>query len=179
MPHVLYNSGRISTYMLIGGIMGLSGSFVNVAGRLVQVQNLVAVLAGLTMIAMGLSITGMIGNSAWLEKHNMFVLRAARGITASSSTFRYYPLGVILGFLPCGLSYTVFIAAAGTGVLLNGMLTALLFGLGTLPALLLFGAVVSSLGAGLRNRIYKAAGAIVTVMGFYYLYRGMRLYGNL
>jgi sulfite exporter TauE/SafE len=178
-PQVLYNSGRIATYTLIGGIMGLSGSFINVAGRMAHIQNIVAVLAGVIMIVMGFSIMGMIGNTAWIEKHNAFVLRAARSLMSSPSRFRAFPLGLLLGLLPCGLSYTIFVASAGTGGLVPGMMTALLFGLGTLPALLAFGALIATLGAALRDRIYRTGGALVVIMGTYYLYRGVRLYANL
>ena len=178
-PHLLYNSGRITTYALIGGIMGLSGSFVNVAGRLAGIQNVVAVIAGVLMILMGMSIAGITGNTAWIENHNFSVLRLAQRVFASSSSLRYYPLGLILGLLPCGLSYTVFIASAGTGGLFPGMLTALLFGFGTLPALFLFGAVMSLLSASLRSRIYRTSGVLVIIMGIYYLYRGISLYANL
>ncbi len=178
IPHVLYNTGRITTYMLIGGLMGLSGSFINIAGRLAHAQNAVAILAGIMMILMGLSIMGMIGTASWLEKHNVSVIRIAAGITASASPFRFYPLGLTLGLLPCGLSYTIFIAAAATGSLLSGMATALLFGIGTLPALLIFGALISALGASLRGRIYRAGGALIMLMGIYYLYRGISLYAR-
>jgi sulfite exporter TauE/SafE len=178
-PHLLYNMGRITTYGFIGGIMGLSGSFVNVAGRLAGIQNVVAVVAGVMMIFMGLSIAGVGSTTAWIEKHNLSVLRTAQRVLASSSMLRYYPLGLLLGLLPCGLSYTVFIASAGTGGLFPGMLTALLFGLGTLPALLVFGAVMSSLSAALRGRIYRTSGVIVMIMGIYFLFRGIRLYANL
>jgi hypothetical protein len=179
IPHVLYNSGRITMYALIGGVMGLSGSFINVAGRLANIQNSVAVLAGVIMVLMGASILGRGGNSAWIEKHNTSILRAATGIRDSSSLLRYFPLGIVLGLLPCGLSYTVFIAAAGTGGIVPGMLTALVFGLGTLPALLAFGAIISSLTASLRSRIYRTSGVLVVLMGIYYLYRGISLYANL
>jgi sulfite exporter TauE/SafE len=178
-PHVLYNSGRITMYTVIGGIMGLSGSFINVAGRLTNIQNSVAVLAGVIMILMGVGIAVGSSSTAWIEKHNASVLRAATVIRASSSSLRYFPLGIVLGLLPCGLSYTIFIAAAGTGGLFPGMLTALLFGLGTLPALLVFGAVIASLTAALRSRIYRTSGVLVILMGIYYLYRGISLYANL
>jgi sulfite exporter TauE/SafE len=81
--------------------------------------------------------------------------------------------------LPCGLSYTVFIASAGTGGLLPGMVTTLLFGLGTLPALLLFGTILSSISASLRGRIYRASGGVVIIMGIYFLFRGIRIYAGL
>jgi hypothetical protein len=179
VPHFLYNAGRITTYGIMGGVMGLSGSFVNVAGRLAGIQDVVAVIAGIVMISLGLGIAGLHSRTAWIERHNMPVLRTARRIIASPSTFRHYPLGLLLGLLPCGLSYTVFFASAGTGGMMPGSLTALLFGLGTLPALLLFGTVVSSLTASLRGRIYKAGGVIVVIMGIYYLVKGMKLYAGL
>src|SRR5512143_1716709 len=172
-PHLLYNTGRITTYGLIGGVMGLSGSFVNVAGRLAGIQNVVAMIAGVIMIAMGLGIAGIHGQAAWIEKHNISVLRTARWIIASPSEFRFFPLGLLLGLLPCGLSYTVFIASAGTGGILPGALIALLFGVGTLPALLLFGTVFSSLTASLRGRIYKASGVLVVIMRTFFLLKGM------
>ncbi len=178
-PHVLYNLGRITTYGIIGGIMGLSGSFVNVAGRLAGIQNIVALLAGIMMVAMGMAIVSRTGSMAWIEKHNFPVLRLAHQVRSSSSPFHYYPLGLLIGLLPCGLSYTVFIAAAGTGGLVPGMATTLLFGLGTLPALLLFGAAITSLSATLRGSIYRASGIIVIVMGVYFLYKGIKLYVDL
>jgi uncharacterized protein len=178
-PHLLYNLGRITTYGLVGGFMGLSGSFVNSAGRLAGIQNAVAVMAGLLMIFMGFSIAGVRGPVAWIEKHNISVLRTARRITGSHSAFRFYPLGLLLGLLPCGLSYTAFIASAGTGGLLSGAATSLLFGLGTLPALLLFGTLFSNLTPSLRGRLYKAGGVLVIVMGAYYLFRGIKLYAGL
>ena len=178
-PHVLYNLGRITTYAAIGGIMGLSGSFVNVAGRLAGIQNIIAMAAGGLMIVMGLNIAGLRGSTAWIEKHNFPVLRAARKVLGSTSIFRYYALGLVLGLLPCGLSYTVFIASAGAGGLLPGMLTSLFFGLGTLPAILLFGAVITFLSPALRGGIYRTGGVLVIIMGVYYMYRGLRIYVDL
>jgi sulfite exporter TauE/SafE len=171
--------GRITTYGLLGAFMGLSGSFVNSAGRLAGIQNAVAVMAGLLMIVMGMSIAGLLGPAAWIEKHNSSVLRAASRFTGSPSAFRFYPLGLLLGLLPCGLSYTVFIASAGTGGMLSGAATSVLFGLGTLPALLLFGTLFSVLTPSLRGRLYKAGGVLVIAMGIYYLARGMKLYAGL
>jgi sulfite exporter TauE/SafE len=178
-PHLLYNTGRITIYGIIGGIMGLSGSFVNVAGRFAGIQNVVAVIAGIMMIFMGLNIAGLLSHLGWIEKHNSSVLRLAKVLRASSSPLRYYPLGLLLGLLPCGLSYTVFIASAGAGGILPGMLTALSFGLGTLPALLLFGSLISFAGASLRGRLYQASGALVVIMGIYFLFRGMSFYADL
>jgi len=179
VPHLLYHGGRITMYAFIGALMGLSGSFVNVAMSIAGLQNAVAVLAGIAMVLMGLSITGIAGRTAWLERHNIVVLRYAKKVMSARYLLRYYPLGLLLGLLPCGLSYTIFIAAAGTGGLLPGMTTALLFGIGTLPALLLFGTAISYFSASLRSTIYRAGGALVIIMGIYFIFRGISLYADL
>lgn len=179
LPHLLYNAGRISTYGVIGGLMGLTGSFLSFAGRIAGLQNVVALIAGVLMIVMGLNITGIWGSPAWIERHNLPILRAARTAAVSASPFRYLLLGSILGLLPCGLSYTIFVAAAGSGGFVQGLVTAVLFGLGTLPALLAFGTLVSLIGSKARGRIYQAGGFLVVCMGIYFLWRGMQLYARL
>lgn len=177
-PHLLYNTGRILTYTFMGGVMGLTGSFVNVAAGLAGIQNAIAVAAGVMMIIMGMNISGIWGSTRWIEKNNLRVLLSAQRVRTSKFRLRFLLLGLVLGFLPCGLSYTIFIAAAATGSPLSGMVTSLLFGLGTLPALVIFGALVSALSSGIRTRIYRAGGVLVIVMGIYFLYKGIKLYAS-
>lgn len=179
LPQILYHAGRITTYAAVGACMGMAGSFVNVAGKLAGVQNSVMVLAGLVMIFMGLGIVGLFTGTKQLEQHNVFVLRAAKKLLGGSSPLRYYPLGLILGLLPCGLSYTVFIAAAGTGAPVAGMLIMLSFGAGTVPALALFGALVSYFSSRARGLAQKAGGVAVIAMGAFYIIKGIRLYAEM
>jgi uncharacterized protein len=128
---------------------------------------------------MGLGILGVAGGTAWLERRNSLVLIAAKKMFALSSRWRYYPLGLVLGLMPCGLSYTAFIAAAGTGSALGGLLTMFFFGIGTVPALALFSIAVNYIGSRMRTRIQKAGGIAVMTMGCYYIWRGIRLYAEM
>jgi sulfite exporter TauE/SafE len=178
LTHIFYNTGRIMTYMFVGALMGLTGSFINTAGSISGFQNIVSVIAGLIIILMGLNISGIIGKGTWLEGHNNFVIRAGREFLHEHSLWRYYPLGALLGFLPCGLSYSAFMAAAGTGSLLSGMFLMLFFGLGTLPALLIFGLAASYISIKLRGLLYRTAGVIVIITGIYFLLKGIRLYAS-
>lgn len=174
-PHLAYNAGRITTYMFVGAAMGFTGSFIN---NIAGFRNIVTIAAGLMMILMGISISGIFGRTDWLEKHNSYILRGGRRLLQGKSLLRYFPLGLLLGFLPCGFSYAAFVAAAGTGSLLSGLILTLLFGLGTLPALLLFGFAASSISSRLRGILYKAAGVIVIVMGALFILKGIRLYAQ-
>jgi sulfite exporter TauE/SafE len=161
----------------VGAVMGLAGSFVNVAGRLAGFQDVVAVLAGLLMVAMGL---GSASQSFWVRsaegKLAGQVMGAVRRLAGHEAPMRAYPLGLALGFLPCGLSYSAFAAAAATGHPARGLALALAFGLGTLPALLLAGAVVSALSARTRGLLYRAGGALVALLGVLFVLRGLRIH---
>jgi sulfite exporter TauE/SafE len=172
-PHLMFNAGRITTYSIIGSLMGLTGSFVNTAGKLAGVQNIAGMLTGLLMIIMGLSITGLLKGASLIERYNSLVLRAVNVVLETESPMRYYPLGLLLGLLPCGLSYSVFIGAAGTGGLLQGMLYVFCFGLGTVPALLLFGVVMTYVSSKMRGRLYRASGIVVIISGIYFMMRAI------
>lgn len=173
LPHILYNIGRITTYSFVGAFMGFTGSFVNAAGGIAGLQNFAATTAGIIMVIMGLGVFGIFKGMNFIEKHNGTVIKAIRMVLESESIWRYYPLGILLGFLPCGLSYSAFIAAACTSDLLQGMALSVCFGLGTVPALLLFGLVVKRMSALFRERMYKAGGIMITLIGLYFIWRSI------
>jgi sulfite exporter TauE/SafE len=169
-----YHAGRISTYALLGGLLGLTGSFVNVAGRLAGLSQAVAIGAGALMILLGLGAVGLSGALRRLEaRASARVVGLVRGLLGGGPG-RLYPTGLALGFLPCGLSWTVFLGAAGTGSLPEGFLVALAFGLGTVPALLLAGAAGAWLGVRARGLLYRGGGLLVAAMGVLFVVRGLR-----
>ena len=172
-PHLMYNAGRITTYSCIGSLMGLTGTFVNTAGRLAGIQNAAGMITGVVMIVMGLGIVGLFKSAGFIERHNSALMKAVKVVTETDSPWRYYPLGLLLGLLPCGLSYSIFIGAAGTGGLLQGTFFTFCFGLGTVPALLLFGFVMGYLSAAMRGLLYRVSGIAVILSGVYFLVRGI------
>jgi sulfite exporter TauE/SafE len=176
----LYNAGRVTTYAFIGAVMGLTGSFVNTAGRLAGFQNAVAVVAGALMVAMGLGAAGLLPGARRLEERIAGrVFGAVRGVLAGGGTGRHYALGLLLGFLPCGLSYSAFVGAAATGTLPGGLLFALAFALGTVPALLLVGAAAALLSPRLRGALRRAGGVAVVLVGALFVARGLGVHAAL
>ena len=172
----VYHLGRVTTYAAVGAVMGLVGSFVDVAGRLAGAQRVVSVAAGLAMVAMGLGAAGIAGWARRLEaRATDRVVAAVRGLLEGGGPGRLYPLGLLLGLLPCGLSYSIFVGSAATGAPVPGMLLALAFGLGTTPALLLAGAAATLLSQRLRGWLYRAGGLLVAVLGALFLLRGLGL----
>ena len=168
-----YHAGRVTTYALVGAVMGLTGSFVNVAGRLAGVQQVISIAAGVLMILLGLGTAGVSTLLRQLEaRASGKVMVLIRRVLSGGGGGRLYPTGLALGLLPCGLSWTVFLGAAGTGSLAEGMLLALAFGLGTVPALLLVAAAGVALGQRARSVLARLGGVLVAILGVVFLLRG-------
>ena len=121
---------------------------------------------------------GLIKMSGIHENLERF-LNAGRIISSEKSVWKYFVLGSLFGFLPCGLSYSAFAAAAATGSMYSGFLSALFFGLGTVPVLFAFGMASAYMGKQLRGALYKAAGILVAAAGIYFIIKGVRLYAGM
>jgi sulfite exporter TauE/SafE len=172
-----YHLGRVTTYALLGAVMGATGAFVNVAGRLAGLGEVVAVLAGVLMILLGLGVAGVAAPLRRLEAAGGARLHAlVRRVGGSAGL---YPLGLLLGFLPCGASWTIFLGAAGTGGPVPGLLLALAFGLGTVPGLLLLGALTRLLGQRARGVLRAAGGVAVALLGLLFLLKGLGVHAPL
>jgi hypothetical protein len=171
--HLLYNTGRITTYAFVGFLMGLAGSSLSGALRTSGIQQAIAFMAGVVMIIMGLGVSGFIKRPFWLEDKEAHILRAGKVFMTEASIWRYYLLGAVFGLLPCGLSYSMFVAASGTGNPMRGLMLTLLFGIGSMPALLLFGYGASLFGSGMRGMLYRASGVVIVFMGIMYIKRAI------
>ncbi len=173
LSHLFFNLGRITTYVFIGALMGLTGSFVNSAASLSGIQNIASLIAGSFMALMGLAISGSLRGLLSFERYNSLILKAMKALLQEPSLTRYIPLGMLIGMLPCGLSYGIFIAAAGAGTMLKGMTLSFFFGIGTAFSLMLFGIFFHALSVRLRGILYRLSGLVLFAMGIYFIYRAL------
>lgn len=174
--HLAYNAGRTLTYTAAGAALGLLGTVVNVAGRAAGLQQAVAVLAGGLMILMGLGAAGVLPWARRLEQGvSSRLFAGAGGLLRAGGLPRTFLLGLFLGLLPCGLSWSAFAGAAATGGPGAGARYALLFALGTVPALLLVGGAATLLSVKLRGLLLRLGGLLVALLGLLFLLRGLGL----
>jgi len=179
LHHLLYNAGRVTTYTLLGALVGLSGSFLVLTSSIEGFQSVIMVLAGLSIILMGLGTLDLfpagkaINSCSWVMPGIRNIMQLFKG---PRSIGTYYPMGLLLGFLPCGLTYTALLAAARSAMnarnhaagMFEGGLVMLSFGLGTIPALLVVGKAVHLFGEKARKIFYRAAGVVMILTGFYF-----------
>ena len=183
LPLSLYHIGRVLTYTLLGGAMGFAGSFTRVAEFLLNFQHIILIATGVLIVFMGLAMVGVISKIGFLSKDysgSEFITKRFKQLVNSNHTVSYLPMGLLLGFLPCGPVYVALTAAAGSGIgadplygMLSGMGIMACFGLGTVPALFVLGKISSLKMVQSRQTIYRFAGILVILSGGYFIWRGI------
>lgn len=170
-----YNLGRITSYTL-GGV--LLGGFGGLADRLLdihQYQVIMQVIAGLFMLAMGLYIAGWWRGLQYIENGGRLLWRYIEPLGRRLMPVRHPAqallLGMLWGWLPCGLVYSVLVWSIAAGSAWEGGVLMLSFGLGTLPNLLLMGMFAAALQRFVSYPLVRyAAGLLVIGFGLVTLY---------
>ncbi|MBD2847390.1 sulfite exporter TauE/SafE family protein [Paenibacillus sp. IB182496] len=167
-----YNAGRVMTYAAIGAVMGAIGSFLDIAGGFVGLQGAASILGGLLILLWTL-------RRYTLPTHRVlqradFHARLTRLGQSSGQGDRLsaFVTGLLLGLLPCGLTYAMQINAAASGSGWAGMLIMLVFGLATFPVLLLTALAAGSLAQRWRRSMRRAGTMLACLMGVLALLKG-------
>ncbi len=170
------HTGRITTYAMLGAMMGLAGSLLEQVGGLVGYQGLLSILVGVTMLLIGLSLMGILPSVEGViasATQSASPLSRMRGLFGSTNLWSNVTLGLLWGLLPCGLVFAMLVNAASTETIWGGALTMIAFGLGTVPTLLGFGLASGALAPQLRGQLMKVAALIVILFGVQAILRGL------
>ncbi|GMR16279.1 MAG: sulfite exporter TauE/SafE family protein [Gammaproteobacteria bacterium] len=175
---LLYNAGRISSYTLAGILMGSIGWLGSHLFTLYSIQQTLEIIAAVFMLALGLYIAGWWKGLAKIERWGGKVIwQRLEPVGRKFMPVRSYPqalfLGLVWGWLPCGLVYSVVIWTISTQSPLEGGLLMLSFGLGTLPNLLLMGVFASTLTQFIQQLwVRQVAGMLIMAFAVVMFYRG-------
>jgi sulfite exporter TauE/SafE len=188
LRHLLYNTGRLTTYCFLGALAGALGQAICtrqgatvtlLGGSLNVAEQILAMLAGLLMIVMALQFFGVLQAFHRLAigfGSSTFAI-SLRSLLTSPNRAAPLAFGVFNGFLPCPLVYAFAAEAVSTGQALPGFLTMASFGLGTFPAMLIMGGVGRVLAPAWRQRGVWLAGSCILLLGLITLGRGILPFG--
>ncbi len=175
-----YNFGRLLSYTLAGALAGAFGAASLGVSHGQTARLFLYLLANVMLIALGvyllgqtrvLAITERLGHVLWRHLQPL-----SRRFLPAKTVFQAFPLGLLWGWLPCGLVYSALAMALSSGSAWNGGLTMLAFGLGTLPNLLLAGLLLARLNVFVKKIWVRAlAGGLVLLYGCYGLFGTLRL----
>ena len=166
-----YHSGRIMSYTLLGGLLGLAAGSIDIAAWTIGLRY----LAGLLLVGMGLYIGNWWRGMALLERAGARLWQPVQRLSSRWLPVRRWPqgfaLGLCWGLMPCGLIYSSLAWAATAQDAAVSALMMFLFGLGTLPAMLATSLGADRLQGFLRRRGLKILIALLLIAsGIWTLY---------
>lgn len=165
-PSLLYNLGRLISYTTLGGIVGGIGSVFSLSTTM---QAFIFIFAGIFMIFMGFNMSGF-------KTFRKFTIKLPWN-NCKTNENKPFIVGLLNGFMPCGPLQTMQLYALATGSILSGALSMFFFSLGTIPLMLIFGALANVLNKKNSKKLIKLSGLIIIVLGFSMANRGLALTG--
>ena len=163
---ITYNAGRVVSYVVLGGIVAALGK--SIVGAIPNLAAPVRLLSGLLIVVVGLQVAfnwrvllpiEKAGAKLWHR-----IAPAARGLLPVTSFRKALGLGLLWGWLPCGLVYSVLLIAATTTNPVHGGSIMAAFGLGTMPAMIATGISASKLSQFMGRR-RLTAGLLIVIIG--------------
>ena len=168
---ILYNLGRTLTYGVMGAFFGLIGQGFQMAGF----QRWISIAMGTIMI---ISVLAPYVFKRFNTVNTDFFTKAVRKrlqqLFKKKSLGGLFLIGLLNGLLPCGLVSLAIAGAIGTANIYYGVLFMILFGLGTIPMMLLI-SILGNISVSIRNRVNRLVPYVVTVVGIIFILRGLSL----
>lgn len=176
-PHLVFNLGRIVSFIVFGAIIGTIGSAFLIKGSLL---GLLTIAVGVVMLVLGLQLTEAfprIKKSFTLPSGLAKKLNIKQNVEREYSHKNAFFMGTATFFLPCGFTQAMQLLAVSTGSPLQAALIMGAFAIGTTPGLLSLGGLTSIVKDKFAQRFFRVVGIIVVVMAMINLVNGYNLMG--
>ncbi|HCH01584.1 MAG TPA: cytochrome biogenesis protein [Vibrio sp.] len=175
---LFYNIGRLSSYALIGAIIGGSISTISSYSGINSPLNWLRLLSAVFMLLLALYIGQWWNGLIWIEKVGQRLWKHIAPFGQKLLPIKHpiyaVPFGFIWGWLPCGLVYSMLTWSAAAGNSINGALIMLAFGLGTLPLMLAVGVSATQFSQLIKSLLFRRLGATVLLAyALFQLYQGV------
>ena len=158
----LYNFGRLISYTLLGGIVGLIGSVISINET---INGLIIITASILMFLMSLSMLNIIKFK--LPRLQIFKIKTSNSFIE----------GLLNVFMPCGPLQAMQVYALSTGSFIKGSLSMFLFCLGTIPLMLGVGVIFNIVKGRKRIILNKVASTLILLLSICMLFRGLSTLG--
>ncbi len=173
-PLLHFNVGRLVSYFVLGGLVGVLGQSITLSTRMSGYMN---IFVALIMLYLALTILEIIPKGSFPLRPPKKLSRWIAGLSESDHAAAPFTMGAFTFFLPCGFTQSLQLAALASGSFLTGALTMFVFALGTLPSLLGLSAV-SATARGAFSRVFlRFSGALVLLLALFNLNTGFALTG--
>lgn len=172
--NLLYQSGRITTYTILGGIVGIVGKSLDIAGY----QKQISILSGILLLLMVLlpgKTTEIGGNFKPINKFMVKIKIFLSKFLGKKGNISRYITGILNGFLPCGAVYVALTSSIAAGGILQGMIFMAIFGLGTFPFMFITTLIGKVVNLKIRTKVLKFFPYFIAILGILFILRGLGL----
>lgn len=177
-PHLFFNIGRISSYFILGGLIGLIGKAFQLSG---STLGILTIIVGVVMLFLGFQLIELFPKLASVSFTLPSGISKALGIKKHHEKEYSHINSVITGaltfFLPCGFTQAMQLYAMSSGNFLSGALIMGVFALGTAPGLLGIGGLTSIIRGAFAKKFFKFAGLVVISLAIFNISNGFNLTG--
>lgn len=173
ISRIIYNLGRVITYGILGGFVGIAGQGLFLAGT----QQWVSILSGMFLVLSVIVPLSFYRHLSAGPANSFYKLIKEKlgNLMAARKPGRMFMIGILNGFLPCGLVYVALTGALNTGQAINATVYMILFGLGTFPIMLAVSIFGQFIGTAVRNRISRLIPVFIILLGVLFILRGLNL----
>ena len=170
LDKLVYQVGRIISYSILGIIIGVIGKQLWLSG----LQQSVSILSGVFIILAALS---QLKKRQFLRGQSSVVISYYNKIFSYALQHKanHLIMGVLNGFLPCGFVYLALAGAVNTGNVTDSALYMALFGLGTLPLMLIATFGMGMMGSFFKQKINRIVPYFMICLGLWFILRGSAL----
>ncbi len=171
---LLYNLGRIITYALLGVLAGLAGEVIAGAG----VQQAISIILGVLLILAAILpavLKRRLTPTGLFERVSRSVRQLWQKLLGQRAGVSLLAIGILNGFLPCGLVYVALAVAVTSGGLVDSVIYMALFGVGTTPVMFATALAGKLVGVGIRRWLVRLLPIGLLILGTLLLLRGMSL----
>ena len=169
---LLYNLGRATTYVLLGVLVGLLGKGLFLAGM----QRWLSVGLGVSLLLIALfsiSVESRLLSSSITGRFFLFVKTLLGKLLKNNRGTNFFRIGVVNGFLPCGLVYMAIVGAVTMGSISGSAYYMLLFGLGTVPLMLVAALAGQMVSLPVRNYLKRLYPLFLIALAALFIFRGL------
>jgi uncharacterized protein len=180
----IYHGGRITTYALLGAVMGVAGAMALDTTAVLPLQRTLYVVANVMLLVVATSVALGRPHMVGLQRIGVAVFGALlprlRPVFAMHGSGSRLVLGLVWGFVPCALTYSVLPLALFAGGAWQGAAVMIAFGAGTLPNVLGAGILVNRAGR-FRDRptVRYGVAAVIGIFAIIGAYRALWVPGAL
>lgn len=171
---VLYHFGRLTAYGSLGLLLGLLGKGFYLAGW----QQQLSIFVGIVMIVIAVVPEKELAKYNFSKPVYKIIskVKSSLGQQFKSRSYKsFYSIGLLNGYLPCGMVYVALFGALVMPNISVSVLYMLLFGLGTIPMMSAVVLISNLLSIPIRNKIQKVIPVLAVVIGALFIMRGMGL----